>query len=147
MFRLSLIVTLAVTVVAAVLGFLLIPLWFGSAFDGSVRPFLLLLPGAVGFVAMRLFSNALLGSSRPGLSSLGPVVALVVGIALDFALIPTYGASGAAIAASGALLVGGVAAIVVYYRPGRVLTREILPRPSDLADLASIARRLAHRTG
>ena len=144
-FRLSLLVTLGTSLVGALLGVVLIPAWFGSAYDASVTPFLLLLPGSLGFVAMRLFSNALLGSSRPGRSSLAPVVALVLGVALDFALIPPYGASGAAIAASGALVAGGIAAIVVYYRPSRIELGEIMPRPSDLSELASIVVRLTNR--
>lgn len=144
-FRLSLLVTLGTSLVGAIVGVVLIPAWFGSAYDGSVRPFLLLLPGSLGFVAMRLFSNALLGSSRPGRSSLAPVVALALGVVLDLALIPPYGASGAAIAASGALVAGGVAAIFIYYRPSRIDLREIVPRPSDLTDLAAILGRLTSR--
>ena len=41
-----------------------------------------------GFAASAVFSNALVGSSSPGLSSLGPIVSLAVGFALDLALIP-----------------------------------------------------------
>ena len=95
---------------------MLLPLVFGHNYDGSVEPFLLLLPSALGFVASSVFSNALLASGAPALSSLGPVVSLIIGVALDLILIPKHGASGAAIAASAALICGGIAAAVAYGR-------------------------------
>ena len=93
-FRAVALLTLAGTVAAAVLGPPLIPLVFGRAFDGSVAPFLWLLPGALGFVALAIFSNALVASSAPGRSSAGPLVSLTLGIVLDLVLIPPFGATG-----------------------------------------------------
>ena len=99
-FRAVSLLTLTGTVAAAVLGPPLIPLVFGQAFDGSVAPFLWLLPGAMGFVALAIFSNALVASSAPARSSAGPLVSLTLGIVLDLVLIPPFGASGAAAAAA-----------------------------------------------
>ena len=82
--------------VAAILGPFVLPAVFGDAFDESIIPFLWLLPGTLGYATSTVFSNALVGSSSPGLSSLGPIVSLAVGFALDLALIPRYGATGAA---------------------------------------------------
>jgi O-antigen/teichoic acid export membrane protein len=112
----------------------LLPLVFGSDFEASVAPFLLLLPGAFGFAAMAVFSYALVAGSSPGLSSVGPVVSLGVGVALDLALIPRFGASGAAAAASVAFLAGGAAALAAF-RHGNPFTWRslLLPRRGDLA--------------
>jgi O-antigen/teichoic acid export membrane protein len=137
--------TVAAAAVAAILGPPLIPRVFGSEFDQSVTPFLLLLPGAVGGAALFVFTNALVGSSAPGRSSLGPVVALVVGLALDFALIPPFEASGAAAAASAAFLTGGATALLVYrMREGFRWRALVLPRRGDLdllrALIASLPR-------
>ena len=55
---------------------LAIPVVFGDDYSGATGPLLLLLPGALGYGAMRMFSNALVASSAPGLSSAGPLVAL-----------------------------------------------------------------------
>ena len=66
----------ASTLVAALVGPWLLPILFGSAFQASVMPFLLLLPGALGFVFMSIFSSGLIGSAPPGRSSLGAIVAL-----------------------------------------------------------------------
>jgi O-antigen/teichoic acid export membrane protein len=129
--------------VAAALGPVLLPLVFGDAYRGAVAPFLWLLPSAIGFVASAVFSNALLASGAPALSSLGPVVALTVGVTLDLLLIPRLGASGAAIAASAALLCGGTAAAVAYGVRSGLPPAALLPRKADLELLANLAMRRA----
>lgn len=138
-FRAVALLTLSGTVVAAVLGPPLIPLVFGRAFDGSVEPFLWLLPGAIGFVALAIFSNALVASSAPGRSSAGPLVSLTLGIVLDFVLIPPFGATGAAAAAAGGLLAGGSTALVLYLRLARFPARTLfMPEPGDLELLRTL---------
>jgi O-antigen/teichoic acid export membrane protein len=142
-FRSAALLTAAAVLAAAALGPLLLPVVFGAAFEASVTPFLWLLPGALGFAATAVFSSALMAGSSPGLSSVGPLVALVLGIALDLVLIPRFGASGAAAAASAAFLTGGLAALVVFRRrnpfPWRLL---LLPRRSDLSVFRALARPL-----
>jgi O-antigen/teichoic acid export membrane protein len=90
-------------------------------------------------VLQAIFTNALVASSAPGLSSLGPLAALVVGLALDFVLIPPFGASGAAVAASSAFLVGGITALLAYRTRERFRWREVaLPRRGDLDILRAL---------
>jgi O-antigen/teichoic acid export membrane protein len=145
-FRSAAIVTTGSVIVAALLGPLLLPLAFGSAFEGSVVPFLLLLPGALGALLLAVFTNALVASSAPGLSSFGPLVSLVVGLALDFALIPTWGASGAAAAASAAFFAGGVTALLSYRRRERFPWPELVhPRRGDMHILRALVARVPRR--
>jgi O-antigen/teichoic acid export membrane protein len=139
-FRLTGLLTIATIVVAAVLGPLLIPLAFGEDFRGSVVPFLLLLPGALGFAALRVFSGALVASGLPGRSSLGPAVALAAGVVLDLALIPPFGAEGAAAAATVAFLAGGAAAAAAYGRVEGFPARALVPRADDVRELRAVAR-------
>ena len=140
-FRAVALLTLSGTLVAALLGPPLIPLVFGEAFDGSVAPFLWLLPGAIGFVALAIFSNALVASSAPGRSSAGPLVSLALGLLLDLVLIPPYGATGAAAAAAGGLLAGGATALVLYRGLERFPPRDLfLPQPGDLDLLRALVR-------
>ena len=68
-FRAVTLLTTLSLVVAAILGPFLLPLAFGSAYQGAVVPFLWLLPGALGYTAMSAFSSALIASSAPGRSS------------------------------------------------------------------------------
>jgi O-antigen/teichoic acid export membrane protein len=139
-FRSVAVVIAVVGLAGALVGPTLLPLVFGPAFEASVTPFLWLLPGAFGFAAIAVFSNALVAGSSPGLSSVGPVVALCVGLALDLLLIPRYGASGAAAAASAAFLTGGCGALAAFRRqhafPWRLLLR---PRRGDLAVFRALA--------
>ena len=145
-FRSAALVTTGAVVIAAILGPLLLPVVFGAAFTGSVGPFLWLLPGALGFVAMVVFSNSLMASRSPGLSSFGPVVSLVVGVGLDLVLIPRFGATGAAAAASTAFLAGGAVALAAYAHRNPFAWRALLlPRRDDLEVLRAIARPLRAR--
>jgi O-antigen/teichoic acid export membrane protein len=144
-FRAAAILTLGSILAAALLGPLLIPQVFGSDFDGAVEPFLLLLPGALGYAALTVFSNALLASRAPGFSSFGSVAALGAGLALDIALIPAFGASGAAAAASAAFLAGGAVAAILYRRIAGFGGRELVPGQDDVAFLRAAVRRVAAR--
>jgi O-antigen/teichoic acid export membrane protein len=139
-FRSAALLTLAGMSVAALLGPPVLPLVFGAQFDNSVGPFLWLLPGALGFAAMGVFSSALVASSLPGRSSLGPLVSLVLGLGLAVALIPRYGPSGAAAAASIAFLAGGAAAVAAFRREAPFEWRLlVLPRRDDLDVLRALA--------
>jgi O-antigen/teichoic acid export membrane protein len=145
-FRSVALVTAGSLVVAALLGPVLLPIVFGSAFDGSVEPFLLLLPGAMGALLLAIFTNALVASSAPGLSSLGPLASLVVGLVLDFALIPSYGASGAAAAASAAFFAGGATALLAYRSRERFPWRAlVVPSREDLDVLHALIAGLPRR--
>jgi O-antigen/teichoic acid export membrane protein len=144
-FRMLALVTGSALVVATAVGPPLIPLVFGEAFAPSVVPFMLLLPGALGFAAFQVFSAALLASGSPGLSSVGASVALVVGIALDLALIPPYGASGAAVAATVAFLAGGGAATLAYRRRANFSWGAVMPGRKDVRSLLGYATRLRSR--
>jgi O-antigen/teichoic acid export membrane protein len=145
-FRAVSLVTALGTALAAAAGPELIRLVFGAGFHDSAAPFLWLLPGALGFAALSLFSSALVASSAPARSSAGPFVSLVVGIALDFVLVPLLGASGAAIAASAGLLAGGAVALVLYHRlspfPVRAL---VIPELGDADLLRALAQPLRGR--
>lgn len=136
-FRVLLLLTGSVVVLGAVCA-PLIPLVFGAAYEPSVSPYLILLPGAIGFVPLAVFTNALVASSAPGRSSFGPVVAFTVGIALDILLIPRYAASGAAMAATVALFCGGAVSILVYSRVVNLPARALMPRFADLSALRSL---------
>lgn len=139
-FRSVLLVTLGSIAVGAALGPPLLPLVFGDRFTGSIVPFLLLLPATLGYVALSIFSSALVASAAPGRSSLGPLVSLVVATALDFALIPRYGASGAAAAASIAYLLGGGTALVLYRRWAPFSWRSLVrPQRGDLELVRALA--------
>ena len=139
-FRSGSFVTLASLLASAVVVPPLIPVVFGGAFGASVTPFLLLLPGLVGFTAMIVFCNALIASSLPSLSSIAPTVCFVVGLALDLALIPFFAASGAAAAASGSYLAAGLTALLIYRSRFRFRLADLaVPQAGDFETLRALA--------
>jgi O-antigen/teichoic acid export membrane protein len=150
-FRSAAYVTLASILVSALVAPPLIPVVFGPSFHASITPFLLLLPGLIGFTAMIVFCNALIASSLPSLSSIAPAACFAVGVALDFVLIPFFGASGAAAAASAGYCAAGLTALLIYRAraPFRLLEL-VVPQPGDfavlrtLAPVPALARRGAH---
>ena len=135
----ALLLTTAVAIAfAAVIGPTLLPLLFGADYKRSVTPFLFLLPGALGFAALSVLGGALVAGGRPGRASNGFVVATIVGVALDFALIPPLHATGAAIAASAAFIVGGCAAIASFRRTHPVPRRAFVPGGDDVRSLVAL---------
>jgi O-antigen/teichoic acid export membrane protein len=139
-FRAIVVLTAGGCVAAFVLGPMLLPLVFGHLYDDSVVPFLILVPGAFGFAASMIFSGALVGASRPGLSSGGPLVSLITQTALDLLLIPPFGATGAATAATVAFLAGGTTAAIAYRGHGRFEWRAIVPGRADVRLLNDVVR-------
>jgi len=137
-------VTLGAMAAGALVAPALLPLVFGAEFEVSVAPFLWLLPGAIGFAAMTIFSSALMSSGAPGRSSAGPVAAVIVTVVLDLLLIPRHGASGAAVAASAASIVGGLVALFLYRRREPFGWAQLfVPRRSDLDLLRALGAPLA----
>ena len=140
--------TLVAVGLGSVLGPLLLPLVFGAPFESSVAPFLLLLPGTLGYLALAVFSSALLASGAAGRSSLGPVVSLGLTSVLDVVLIPRYGAVGAAAAASAGYVLGGVAALFLYRRLARFAWRSlVIPRRTDTVLVRALVAPLTRVVG
>ena len=130
-FRGALLITVITIPPAMAIGAVLLPVVFGEEFRASIVPFLVLAPGAIGFLVMRVFSSAMMGAALPGRSSIPAIVALVTGVVLDLLLMPPYGATGAAIASTAAFAAGGLAAIVLYRGADRFALRELAPGRVD----------------
>jgi len=135
-------VSVVATLVAGACAPLLLPAVFGHGYRASVTPFLWLIAGTIGFVASQVFGKALLAASSPGFASIAPVASLVLGTALDFALIPPLGATGAAVAATASFATGGVASFLLYRRRETFPYRLLVPTRADF----TFARSLFGRT-
>jgi O-antigen/teichoic acid export membrane protein/peptidoglycan/xylan/chitin deacetylase (PgdA/CDA1 family) len=118
---------------------------FGNRYQDAQVPFLILLPGAIGYAVSIVLSRALLASARPGRSSLGPFISLVVGTVLDLILIRPYGATGASIAATVAFVAGGLTMMIAYRRVEKFGWLELLPRRDDFARLVDVPRAVLSR--
>jgi len=98
--RLSLASTALLALGAALLAPWVFPLVFGSDFAASVGPLWLLLPGATIFSAANVLASYFAGTGRPRVNLHSSALGFVFTIVLDFALIPRYGAAGAAVAST-----------------------------------------------
>jgi O-antigen/teichoic acid export membrane protein len=140
--------TLVAVGLASLVSPLLLPLVFGEPFEASIAPFLLLLPGTLGYLGLAVFSSALLASGAPGRSSVGPVVSLGLTCVLDVVLIPRYGARGAAAAASAGYVLGGATSLLLYRGLERFAWRSLLiPRRTDAALVRALVAPLTRVVG
>lgn len=118
--RRAMLVVVLLTSIAAIAAAALAP-WlirfvFGPEFSGATTPLRILMVALVG-TSVRILANAgLLACRRQGLASTMAVITLFVIVALDLALIPPFGAEGAAWASAVAYWVGGIGAFAAFRR-------------------------------
>ncbi len=117
---------------------------FGDDFRNSAVDLRILVFGAIGIVALKQLGSALTAQRLPLRSTAGIAVALLTTVALDFALIPAYGAVGAAIASSVAYTAGGLAIALLFARAFSGGDR-LVPRADDAKLLARQLRAAAGR--
>jgi O-antigen/teichoic acid export membrane protein len=126
-------VTFVSAIGLALLAPFIVVVFFGADFADSSWAVRLLLPGIVTFSVSRVLSMYLLGRNMLRVDLMASVVGLVVTLALDFILIPSYGFRGAAVASSiaytSAMLVN-LTWVVTHssITPARLL----IVRPSDI---------------
>ena len=101
----------ALSVATAVVARPVIEVLYGRAFVDAARPTVMLLPGVVALSAAMITNNYLASVGMPLVTVIAPAVALCVNVAVNIAVVPTRGASGAAAASSLAYAV--LAALVI----------------------------------
>ncbi len=134
--------------VVAAGGPLLILFAYGDAYREAIVPMLILLPG-IWFLSMARVSGWLLRAlGRPGLGSWLAGGEIVVMITLDLALIPPFGATGAATASAIAYTCYGVSALIAVSRiEGTPISHLILlERPERAALAAGLRSRVRRRS-
>jgi O-antigen/teichoic acid export membrane protein len=106
---------LLVSVVAAVLAPWVLRYGFGSRYEAALEPLLLLVAGTVVIGINGILGTVLIAARRTAAVGLQVGVSLGVNAALAFALVPRFGANGAAIATLATELAGlGVLAAAVH---------------------------------
>ena len=140
------ILTAAAIAANAVVGSLVILYAYGPDFRPALVPMLILLPGMWFLATGVVVTGDLRGRGRPGLSSLLAGITVVVTIALDFALIPPFGANGAAIASLVAYTAFGLLSLAALSRVvGLPVRHLVVPTAADLAAYPAAARTVARR--
>jgi O-antigen/teichoic acid export membrane protein len=130
--RNTLLVTALASLAIGLVSPLAIPLVFGPDFEGSVVPFLLLLPGTVALAGTKILAAYVFSRGKPMLNAAIALVTLLVTIVGDLALLPLLGVEGAAIAASLAYVTSLTLTSIAYRRlSGGSILDALVPRPSD----------------
>ena len=94
----------------------LIPAIYGSEFDAAVTPARIIMLGLVLEGVAGVITAFLYGIGRPGLNSLAMAAGLMITVTLDLLLIPSFGATGAAVASAAAYLSSTLALIWLFRR-------------------------------
>lgn len=134
------VLTIACSAIGLAAGPFVLPIVFGRHNSGAVVPFMILAGSAVAWTTSVVLSSALFGAKATKLSALGSVTALLVGVAFDIALIPPYGAIGAAIATAAGFAGAGLAAMIAFRHRFGTAPSEFLPGREDVKALAGFAR-------
>lgn len=120
-----------------------LPAVFGPAFDAAVVPTVILSAAVVVGVPGSVAGAALSARGLPHLRSLSLCAAAVVGTAVLVALVPTWGAVGAAVATLVCNLVAGWLNVAHLVKRSTSGWRDfLLPRSRDVQDLRAVVRRL-----
>ncbi|MBI4614657.1 MAG: polysaccharide biosynthesis C-terminal domain-containing protein [Planctomycetes bacterium] len=119
----------------------LLPALFGEPFRPALHPFWILLTGQVAISIAGPLTSYLGASNRPGLVSVAAAANLAVAVGLGIALVPEYGAAGAAWAASAGYLANTLVLAAAFLALSHARARDLaLLRREDMAILARSIR-------
>jgi O-antigen/teichoic acid export membrane protein len=134
--------SLALAIVAPIV----IPAFFGHAYDGSVQALWWLLPGTVALTGSKVVTSYIFSRGRPLVNTMITTASLAVTLGALFALVPAYGVNGAAAASSLAYGAHFCVALVAYrLLSGQSPLALVLPRPSDARIYTDAAREMRAR--
>lgn len=142
-------VAAAAALANVVFGSVVILLGYGSRFQPALAPMLILLPGVWMLGIGIVIQGDLSGRGRPGLASVLAGISAAVTTGLDFALIPSLGTTGAALASVCGYSTLGVVSVVVLHRVSEIPVRElVVPTRADLRGYRNfLAERLRRARG
>lgn len=142
--RVSGVAALATGAVLAVATPFVIPIAFGSAFQGAVIPSLLLILGSALAGGQWTLARALAAEGRPRMLLGSFTLSLLTMVTLDLLLIPVWGLSGAAIASAIGNFLGILFCMHVFRAQGAT-RREFIPTAGDVVDVVQLGRSAIER--
>jgi O-antigen/teichoic acid export membrane protein len=127
--------------IAAGAGSLALPLIYGARFADATVQLLILLPGIYLVSIESVLVQHFTGTGLPAAIPVFWLITLAVNLGLNFALVPSYGARGAALASSVSyLLIFVLVAVFFCRRTGRRPAEIFLLRQAELRDLLARLR-------
>jgi O-antigen/teichoic acid export membrane protein len=136
--RIALAAGTLVAIGLAIAGPYFIPFLYGQQFAPSAIVLTTMLPGIVAFIIFKIFNVDLAGKGKPWAAMAVVAPCFLLNILAGFLLIPSYGAIGAAMAASISYCAAAIGFVVLYSRVLKVpLADIVLFRRSDFELLAA----------
>jgi O-antigen/teichoic acid export membrane protein len=139
-FRVATLITAVAALAMVAAAPLLCVVVFGEEFRGSVDDLRVLVAGAFGVVAVKLFGGALVAKGRPVLQSVGIGAGFVCTVVLDVLLIPPFGGLGAALASTLAYTAAGAAMGFMFLRALEARPSQLVPRLGEVGAFARDVR-------
>ena len=149
MFRVSLLIGLALSFAIFFAAPYLVPWVFGDAFLPSVPMVQVVLPGILILVGFRILNSRLTGMGKPQIAIYTFVPALIINFVLNLFLIPAYGGIGAAWSTNVSYAAGSLFFVLIYARQVKMpLTTLFRFRKSDFYFFRDIKKlwKIKHRT-
>jgi O-antigen/teichoic acid export membrane protein len=146
--RRALPLTVGATLTMALIGQPLIALLYGTSFEESATPFLVLLPSGIFYTIHRILNASLAAQGKPEASLYGGLVSVPIMIGANLALIPSLGATGAALASDIAYGANAFFMLLYFARVSGIrLNKALLMDRHDLVEiLAAVGRMRARLT-
>lgn len=120
---------------------LIVPLLYSQAFQGSVAPLRLLLPGIVTLSVGKVLVSELLAREKPSYPSSASAAAALVNVVGNLVLIPRMGISGAALASSISYSLLSLLLAWFYLKETKLPWSVLRPHRTDLALYLRLATR------
>jgi O-antigen/teichoic acid export membrane protein len=144
--RITLAVSVVVAILLAAIAPVLIPLLYGDAFRPSISVLQLLMPGVVILTIFKVLNMDLAGKGKPQVSLAIFAPAAILNIGLNWLWIPGYGANGAAIASTLSYSISAIAFMFVYAHLNQISIGQLLRyQKSDFSLITQLATKLKQR--
>jgi O-antigen/teichoic acid export membrane protein len=111
--RISMLMSICIALVIALLAPVAIPLLFSRTFIGALQPLWILLSGVIFLSVFRVLASGISGLGYPIIYSICTVSAVVLSLILNLVLVPKYQAIGAALSSAIAYFAAFVILIVI----------------------------------
>jgi O-antigen/teichoic acid export membrane protein len=133
--RLTLALTAIVTCAIAAIMIPFIPMLYGSQYQASIPPLLILLPGIVAMSVYKILRRNFASQNRQQFTVLASLISLVIIIALNILLIPLIGIRGSALASTIGYFFSGLVLLIFFLRNSKLTFMDVMVfKRSDIQD-------------
>lgn len=138
------IVLAVLSIPVVTLGLLAVPLVYGGGFAQATTLGLILMPGIASYGVASVLLSGIVATGRSDFALYSSLIVTPLTLVLYFALIPAWGARGAAVAST-ISYIGSVSMLLVWFRQctGPRLISRLTPRSAEFGDYLHLAREVS----